>query len=147
MPLALLQVAYAVEPSASFATIPAGPLLHPFCRNPPTSVPCVCPTIQTPLLSLRGQCKLILSCIKRRETRFVFPPPPPPQLLTASTQLCPLHRSKCVYRYFTYLYLTRTHFLASNDIYAILIGYFLYMQPHTRELSLPLPVLSTSSCL
>lgn len=54
-----------------------------------------------------------------------------------------------VYLYFAYLYLylARTRFLASNDIYAILIEYLLYMQPHTQELSLPFPVHSTSSCL
>lgn len=141
MPLASLQVAYAVKPPASFATIPLSSPTSLLLKFSHPRAPCVCPTIQTLVLSLRGQCKLILSCIKRRETRFAFPPPP---LLTQSFCITSPPPSRNVYLYFPIyspIWLpSHVRFLASNDIYAILIGYLLYMQLHIRESTLPHPL-------
>jgi len=85
---------------------------------------CVCPTIPAPLPSLRGH-KLILSCIKRREaSHFSYP---------AATSLF-LDISISLFLHISLI----SHSLASNDIYAILIEYLLYMRLHIQAFSLPL---------
>lgn len=107
----------------------------------------MCPTILTPLPSLRGQCKLILLCIKRREMSL-----PPFSSHTISS-----YPSICLYLRPSISLIPR--FLASNDIYAILIGYLLYMRMHPPLLfwaelytssyiflSLPCPVTVAWNC-
>lgn len=72
----------------------------------------------------RGQCKLILSCIKRCEASHSSYP--------AATSLS--------HDISTSPFLHLSHFsFASNDIYAILIEYLLYMRLHIQAFSLPLP--------
>lgn len=77
------------------------------------------PLYQPP--SLRGQCKFILSCIKRCEASHSSWPTA--TSLSPDISLFPL--------------ISRS--LASNDIYAILIEYLLYMRLHIQAFSLLLP--------
>lgn len=99
------------SPTVSFTTI-----VYLFCRT-------VCAP-PTPFPPPRGQCKLILSCIKRCEASHSSYPAATSLSLDISISL--------------FLYLSHFSF-ASNDIYAILIEYLLYMRLHIQAFSLPLP--------
>lgn len=78
----------------------------------------------TPFPPPRGQCKLILSCIKRCEASHSSYPAA--TSLSHDISISP------------FLHLSHFSF-ASNDIYAILIEYLLYMRLHIQAFSLPLP--------
>lgn len=105
-------------PPVSFATI-----VYLFCRTPHY----VCVLLHQPRChpAKRWQCKLILSCIKRRKAHSSCP---------AATSL-PLD----LYLYLYFSISLISHSLASNDIYAILIEYLLYMRLHIQAFPLPLP--------